>query len=40
MSGRSNTWPAARPLFWGYLTLALLVLGLGGWSVLTTIAGA
>jgi HlyD family secretion protein len=33
-------WSAGRPLFWGFLTLFLLVGGLGTWSVLTTLAGA
>ena len=33
-------WSAGRPLFWGFLTLALLIGGLGAWSVLTTLAGA
>jgi len=33
-------WSAARPLFWGFLAIALLVGGLGAWSVLTTLAGA
>ena len=40
MSKKANTWSAARPLFWGFLTMALLIGGLGGWSVLTTLAGA
>lgn len=34
------TWSARRPLFWGFLTLALLIGGLGTWSVLTNVAGA
>lgn len=33
-------WSAGRPLFWGFMTLALLIGGLGAWSVLTTLAGA
>ena len=40
MSDNDAQWSAARPLFWGFLTVALLIGGLGGWSVLTTLAGA
>jgi HlyD family secretion protein len=40
MSTPDGTWSAARPLFWGFLTIALLVGGLGAWSVMTTLAGA
>ena len=40
MTEGTTTWSAARPLFWGFLTLALLVGGLGTWSVFTTLAGA
>jgi HlyD family secretion protein len=40
MSGQDMNWSASRPLFWGFLTLALLIGGLGAWSVLTTLAGA
>lgn len=40
MSTPEGNWSASRPLFWGFLTVALLVGGLGFWSVLTTLAGA
>ena len=40
MTAPATQWSARRPLFWGFLTLALLVGGLGAWSVLTTLAGA
>ena len=40
MTAPETQWSASRPLFWGFLTLALLVGGLGAWSVLTTLAGA
>jgi HlyD family secretion protein len=40
MNGQDTNWSAGRPLFWGFLTLALLIGGLGAWSVLTTLAGA
>lgn len=40
MKSSTEPWSAARPLFWGFLTLGLLVGGLGAWSVLTTLAGA
>lgn len=40
MSTPDGNWSAARPLLWGFLTLALLVGGLGAWSVMTTLAGA
>lgn len=40
MSTPDGNWSAARPLLWGFLTVALLVGGLGAWSVLTTLAGA
>ena len=40
MTDKAETWSAGRPLFWGFLTLALLIGGLGGWSVFTTLAGA
>ena len=33
-------WKARGPLMAGYLALAVLVLGFGGWSVTTTISGA
>ncbi len=40
MTNQDNNWSAGRPLFWGFLTLALLIGGLGTWSVLTTLSGA
>lgn len=40
MSTPDGNWSAARPLLWGFLTVTLLVGGLGAWSVLTTLAGA
>ncbi len=40
MSIRKSQFSAARPLFWGCFTLALLVGGWGAWSVLTTLSGA
>ena len=40
MTDHDMHWSAGRPLFWGFLTLALLIGGLGMWSVLTTLAGA
>ena len=40
MTAPETNWSARRPLFWGFLTLAALVGGLGAWSVLTTLAGA
>jgi HlyD family secretion protein len=40
MTDRAETWSAGRPLFWGFLTVVLLVGGLGTWSVFTTLAGA
>lgn len=33
-------WSMARPLWQGWITTAVLVAGFGGWSVLSTIAGA
>ncbi len=33
-------WSMARPLWMGWITAAVLVVGFGGWSVLTSIAGA
>ena len=33
-------WSMARPLWMGWITTAVLVVGFGGWSVLTSIAGA
>jgi HlyD family secretion protein len=40
VSDQSGTWSARWPLFWGFLTLVLLIGGLGAWSVLTTLSGA
>lgn len=40
MSGQDNHWSARGPLVTGLFTLALIVVGLGGWSTLTTLAGA
>lgn len=40
MSTPEGRWSASRPLFWGFLTVVLLVGGLGAWSVMTTLAGA
>lgn len=40
MNGVYQSWSAARPLIWGFMTLALLVGGIGGWSVFTTLSGA
>jgi HlyD family secretion protein len=40
LTAPSETWSAARPLFWGFATLAVLVGGLGAWSVFTTLSGA
>ena len=34
------SWSARRPLFWGFLTTAILFGGFGAWSVLTTLSGA
>ncbi|KAB7609825.1 HlyD family type I secretion periplasmic adaptor subunit [Amylibacter sp. SFDW26] len=36
----SNKWSASRPLFIGFFSLVLLVLGVGLWSVTTQISGA
>lgn len=36
----NERWNAARQLRLGYITLALIVVGFGGWSTLTSIAGA
>lgn len=35
-----STWSMARPLWMGWITAAVLVVGFGGWSVLASIAGA
>jgi HlyD family secretion protein len=40
MSGTERPWSAARPLLLGFLTLTILVGGLGAWSVFTTLSGA
>lgn len=40
MTAPAQPWSAARPLFWGFATLILLVGGLGAWSVFTTLSGA
>lgn len=40
MTKPAPLWSAARPLFWGFATLAVLVGGLGAWSVFTTLSGA
>ena len=40
MTTHAQPWSASRPLFWGFATLALLLGGLGAWSVLTTLSGA
>lgn len=40
MTDPDVNWSARRPLIWGFLTLGLLIGGLGGWSVLTTLTGA
>jgi HlyD family secretion protein len=40
MSQPQGNWSAARSLSWGFLTLAILIGGLGAWSVMTTLAGA
>ena len=40
MTDPDTPWSARRPLFWGFLTLALLIGGLGAWSVLATLSGA
>lgn len=40
MTTPAQLWSAARPLFWGFATLAILIGGLGTWSVFTTLSGA
>lgn len=40
MTKENTNWSAGKPLFWGFATLALLVGGLGTWSVVTTLSGA
>lgn len=40
MTATPQPWSAARPLFRGFATLAVLVGGLGAWSVFTTLSGA
>jgi HlyD family secretion protein len=36
----AGKWSMKRPLMMGWITTAVLVVGFGGWSVLTSIAGA
>jgi HlyD family secretion protein len=36
----ARAWSARRPLLWGFLTLLIIVGGLGTWSVMTNLAGA
>lgn len=40
MTGSGQNWSVRKPATYGFLTLAALVLGFGGWSVATTITGA
>jgi HlyD family secretion protein len=40
MIDEAKTWSARKPLFWGFLTIALLIGGVGAWSVFTTLSGA
>lgn len=40
MSNNPKYWSAKRPLALGYIALALLIVGIGAWSVRTNIAGA
>jgi HlyD family secretion protein len=40
MNGTESRWSATRPLAGGFLTLAVLVIGLGTWSVFATLSGA
>ena len=40
MTDEAKTWSARKPLFWGFLTIAFLIGGLGTWSVFTTLSGA
>lgn len=40
MSVDQNNWSTKRPLTLGFIALAMLVLGIGAWSVKTNIAGA
>jgi HlyD family secretion protein len=37
---RVRSWSARSPLFWGFMTLLVLVGGFGTWSVMTNLAGA
>lgn len=40
MKGTEDPWSATRPLAVGFLTLAVLIIGLGTWSVFATLSGA
>ncbi|MHA1128789.1 MAG: hypothetical protein ACTSRN_07560 [Alphaproteobacteria bacterium] len=40
MSEQKSGWSTRGPLSLGFLALALLVFGLGAWSVMSNIAGA
>jgi HlyD family secretion protein len=40
VSKARSEWSAARPVLWGFLAIAVLIGGIGGWSVLTTLSGA
>lgn len=40
MTGQTTHWSARGPMVLGFLTLVLLIGGLGAWSVLTTLTGA
>lgn len=40
MTRQQRSWSAGSPLFWGLLTVGLLIGGAGTWSVLATISGA
>lgn len=40
MTAQSQKWSARGPVISGLVTLALLIGGFGGWSVLTDISGA
>ena len=39
-SPQGRSWSARGPLFWGFLTLLVVVGGFGTWSVMTNLAGA
>jgi len=36
----ASAWSAARPLWFGFLTVVVLIVGFGGWSIFTSITGA